>query len=126
MSLTEGAGSIFHTVHHVHLRMSGSDAAPLAELLQVIKSVTACTRQYGIEHRRHVTRVEEETVTSLPARVLRVIYEKFREKHIDEIGTAHSTARVSRLSLFHHRDREYAYVICRTIELLKSIHHIDF
>ena len=42
-----------------------------------------------------MTRIQEETVTSFPIRIHRVILKIFRVKHIDEISSTHGATRVS-------------------------------
>ncbi len=66
--------------------MARSDALPLTEILQILHRVFAGESQYAVKHRRHVAGIEEETVAGEPLRVLRVVFEKRRVQHIDEIG----------------------------------------
>ena len=75
--------------------MSGSDAPPLAELLQLFHGVAATECEHRIEHRRHMTGVEEESVAGDPKRISRVIDQMTREEHIGEVGAAHGTARMA-------------------------------
>ena len=49
-----------------------------------------------------MTGVEEETVTTGPCGILWVVNEEFTEEHIDEVGSSHGSAGVTRLGLFYH------------------------
>ena len=74
MSLSQRAGSIFNATHDIYFRMSRSRASPLTEFFQFIQREFSCQCQCGIKHRRHMTRIEEETVTSFPTWVFGVVY----------------------------------------------------
>jgi len=74
MSLSQRTGSVFDAAHDVAFGVSRSGAAPLAEFFQLIQCEFAYQRQCGIEHRRHVSRVEEETVATFPRGVLGVVH----------------------------------------------------
>ena len=74
VSLPQRTGSIFYTAHDVYFRMSRSRASPLTEFFQFIQCEFTCQCQCRIEHGRHVTRIEKETVTSFPAGIFRIVY----------------------------------------------------
>ena len=74
--------------------MSRCRAVPLAELSEFVHRELACESHGGIEHCAHMSRVEEETVASLPERILRIIHEVLRIEHVHKVSTAHSTARM--------------------------------
>ena len=46
--------------------------------------------------------IKEETVSSFPLRIFRVVLKILRIKYIDEVRTTHGTSRMSGLRLFHH------------------------
>ena len=111
MSLSQRSGRVLHSVLDVALGVSRSDAAPLAELLDVFNGKFSLKGQGRIEHRRHVTRVKEEAVSTGPCGLIRVVNQKFGEQNIDKIGTAHRTSRVSGLRLLYHRGSQDADVV---------------
>ena len=111
MSLSQRSGRVLHSVLDVALGVSRSDAAPLAELLDVFNGKFPLKDQGRIEHRRHVTRVKEEAVSTGPCGLIRVVNQKFGEQNIDKIGTAHRTSRVSGLRLLYHRGSQDADVV---------------
>ena len=60
MALAQRARGILHAVEDIHLGMARRDAAPLAQRLEVLRRIEARQRERRVEHRRHVSRVEEE------------------------------------------------------------------
>ena len=102
MALTEGTRSILHTALHIELGVTGAHTAPLAQLLQLGDGIFPRQRQHAVEHRRHMSGVEEETVTGYPRGVVGVGDEKLRIKHVYEIGTAHGASGMARFGLLHH------------------------
>ncbi len=75
--------------------MTRSNAPPLAELLELLYGVTSGKGQSAIQHGRHVTGVEEESVTAEPCGIVGVGYKELRIEHINEIGATHGTARMT-------------------------------
>ena len=115
MPLTERPRRVLNAMSDIKLRVTGTDAAPLAQLLNVIHRELALQRQHGVEHGTHVAGVEEEAVAACPIRIGRVINQVLREEHIDEIGSTHRTTGVARLSLFYHARCQYTDVVGSTI-----------
>ena len=111
MSLSQRSRGILHAAHHVHLRVSRRHAAPLAQRLQVFGRIVPGQRERRIEHRRHMARIEEETVTVGISHIIGVVTQKLGEEHRDEIRAAHGAAGMSRLGLLDHRGRKDADII---------------
>ena len=102
MALSERSGGVLDTPGDVELRVSVGRRTPLAELLELFKAVLSDERKLCVEHRCHMSRIEEETVTSSPIRVLRIILEELGIEDVDEVSATHRSARMSGLCLFHH------------------------
>ena len=100
VSLTQRAGGIFHAAQHVHFGVAGRAASPLAERFEIVHRVVARQRQCRVEHRRHVARIEEQTVAEGVAQVVGIVAQEFGVEHVDEIGAAHRAARMARFRLF--------------------------
>ena len=58
-----------------------------------------------------MTRVQEEPVTAFPCRGVRIEYQIFTEKDVDEVSTAHGTSRVSGLCLLDHTASQYPDIV---------------
>ncbi len=116
VTLPEGPGGILNAAGGIHFRMTGAYRAPLTELLKLFHSVFPCERQHGIKHRRHVTRIKEETVTRNPGRVVGVGDEILGVEHIHEVGAAHGATGMTRLGFLYHACRQYADGIGRTVQ----------
>ncbi|CUQ58495.1 Uncharacterised protein [Segatella copri] len=82
--------------------MTRSYRTPLAELLEVFHREETTQSQTSIEHRAHVTWVEEEAVTASPCWICWIINQVLREEHVDEVRTTHSTTWVTGICLFYH------------------------
>ena len=95
MSLSERSAGVFHSAFEVLLRVSRRHGAPLTKRFQFVEGETSDQCQLRIEHRRHVTRIEEETVAALPSGLRRVVSKKFAIKDVDEIGAPHGASGVS-------------------------------
>ena len=111
MTLTKRTRSVFNTTSNLKLWVTSSRRAPLAKLLQLFESELADKAELRIEHRGHMTRIEEETVATNPRRVLWIILQILRIEHVDEVGTTHSTTWVTRLCLFYSRCSENTDVV---------------
>ncbi len=111
MPLSQRAGGIFHSAHHIHLGVAGGHAAPLPQRLQVLGRIMPGQGQRRIEHRRHVARVEKEPVAVGVGHVVGVVAQELGEEHGHEIGTAHGTARVPRLGFLDHGGRQDTDVV---------------
>ena len=103
MTLSEGTGSILDATLNLALGVTGCHRTPLAQVLQILQRVLADEAELRVEHRSHVTGIEEETVATLPCGILGVVNEEFTVQGVDEVSTTHGTARVTGLSLFNHR-----------------------
>ena len=79
----------------ITFRVTGRNAAPLAELFQIVDRIISGQTKRGIEHGRHVPRVEEEPIPERIRRIVWVVMQELREEHIDEIRTAHGSARMA-------------------------------
>ena len=95
MSLSERSAGVFHSAFEILLRVSRRHGAPLTKRFQFVEGETSDQCQLRIEHRRHVTRIEEETVAALPSGLRRVVSKKFAIKDVDEIGAPHGASGVS-------------------------------
>ena len=124
MTLTQGTRRVLHTTHHVHLGVTGRHAAPLAQVLQILHRVVAGQSQRSIEHRRHVTRVEEETITVGVIHLLGIVVQELGKEDGHEIGTAHRATGVTRLGLFDHRSRQDTDVVGNALQFGISSHNI--
>ena len=115
MTLAKRTGGIFYTTLGLKLWVSGAYTAPLAQLLQLVERVLPCKGKHGIEHGRHVTRIEEKAVAGKPCRIIGVCNKELRVKDVDKVGTAHCTAGMSGLGLFDHRSGKNTDGVGRTI-----------
>ena len=97
-------------------------ASPLTKILQVLQRELTRQTELGIQHRSHVTRIQEETVTSLPTRVLRIVLEKLAKEDVDEVCATHRSARVTTLCLLYCRCSQDTDVIRCTIQKLCLVH----
>ena len=111
VALAQRARGVLHAAQHVDLGVSRRHAAPLAQRLQVVDRVVAGHGQHGIEHRRHVARVEEEAVAVGVVHAPRIVAQVFGVEHRHEVGAAHRTAGVARFRLFDHCGRQDADVV---------------
>ncbi len=82
--------------------MSRCHAAPLTELSQLFGCEFAGEGKYAVKHRRHVSRVKEETIAGNPLRIFGVVDKVFCKECIDEIGSTHGTARVAGFGFLNH------------------------
>ena len=111
MALTQRTGGVFDTAFGVELGMAGSNGTPLAELLELVEGIVACESEHGIEHRRHVAGIEEETVAGEPGGIVGIGYEELREQNVHEISAAHGAAGMARFSFFDHRGSQNTDII---------------
>ena len=111
VALSQRSRRILHAAHHVHLRVPRRHAAPLAQRLQIFSRIVPGQRERCIEHRRHVARIEEETVAVGIRHIIGVVTQELGEEHRDEIRAAHSAAGMPRLGLLDHRGRKDADII---------------
>ena len=111
VALSQRSRRILHAAHHVHLRVPRRHAAPLAQRLQIFGRIVPGQRERRIEHRRHVARIEEETVAVGIRHIIGVVTQELGEEHRDEIRAAHSAAGMPRLGLLDHRGRKDADII---------------
>ncbi len=102
VALAQRTGGVLDAALQFTLGVTGSDGAPLTQLLQVLQRIFADEGQLRVEHRSHVAWVEEETVAALPCGVLRVVDEEFTVQGVDEISTAHGATGVTALCFFYH------------------------
>ena len=116
VALAERARGVLDAADHVEFRMSRGRGTPLAQGSEFIESELAAETKLGIEHRSHVSRIEEETVTGLPVRVFRIVPEILGIEDIDEVRSAHRSARMAGLGFFDCCRCKYADVVRRTIE----------
>ena len=114
MSLPERARGILHTAHHVHLGVAGRHAAPLAQRLQVFGRIVSRQRQHRVEHRRHMPRIEEETVTVGVSHVIGVVTQELGIEHRHEVGTAHGAAGMPRFGFLDHGGRKDTDIVGHT------------
>ena len=111
VTLSQRSRRILHAAHHVHLRVPRRHAAPLAQRLQIFGRIVPGQRERRIEHRRHVARIEEETVAVGIRHIIGVVTQELGEEHRDEIRAAHGAAGMPRLGLLDHRGRKDADII---------------
>ena len=118
MPLTQRSGGVFDTMFQIQFRVSRSGASPLTKMFEIIQREISSQRQHRIEHRRHMARIEEETITERIGRIIGIIFQKLGIENVDKISSAHGSARVSRLRLLYHRGRQNTDIIrghCRYI-----------
>ena len=101
VTLTERTRCVLNATSNLELWVTRSRRTPLTELCQLFERELANEAELRVEHWSHVTWVEEETVATNPLRVLWVVFQILRIQNVDEIGTAHCTTWVTRLSLFY-------------------------
>ena len=111
MTLSERAGSVLDTAREVCFRVTRRHAAPLTQRLKVFGRIVPGKRKRRIEHRRHVARIEEETITVGVRRIVRIVPQKFGIEHRHEVGAAHGAAGVSRFRLLDHGGRQNADIV---------------
>ncbi len=116
VSLTQRTRRILDAAHDIDLGMTGGCAAPLTQRFQIVGGIVAGQREHGIEHRRHVSRIEKQSVAPRVAHIGGIVTQILRVEHVDEIGSAHGSARVPRLRLFDHRCGQNTDVVCRAFE----------
>jgi len=122
MPLAQRPGGVLHAAAHLQLRMPGRGAAPLAEVLQLFQRVESAERQHGVEHRRHVARIQEKPVSHMPARIRGIITQELGVENIDEVGAAHRPARMTGFGFFHHGGGKNADIVSGPIS--KRIMHV--
>ena len=111
MTLSERAGSVLDTAREVCFRVTRRHAAPLTQRLKVFGRIVPGQRQRRIEHRRHVTRIEEETISVGVRRIVRIVAQKFGIEHRHEVGAAHRAAGMARFRLLDHRGRQNTDIV---------------
>ena len=82
--------------------MTGGGGAPLTQLLQFVHSEVTGHCELCVQHGRHVTGIQEETVATFPQRILGVVVQVLAIKYRNEICTAHSTSGMSALGFLYH------------------------
>ncbi len=102
VALPQRAGCVLDAPVRVEFWMARAAAAPLAQLLKLLDGEFPRKGQHRVEHRRHVARVEEETVAGDPLGIVRIGHKEPGIKHVDEVGTAHGAAGMARLCFLHH------------------------
>ena len=120
VALTQRTRRVLDTACHIQLRVAGGYATPLTELTQLVHREMTCQCQHTVQHRRHMTRIQEETIAERISRIVGIVTQKLRIEHIDEIGTTHCTTRVSRFGFFDHCGSQYSYVIGCCLHLISS------
>ena len=111
MTLSERAGSVLDTAREVCFRVTRRHAAPLTQRLEVFGRIVSGKRKRRIEHRRHVTRIEEETISVGVRRIVRIVAQKFGIEHRHEVGAAHRAAGMARFRLLDHRGRQNSDIV---------------
>jgi len=102
MTLSERSGGVLYTPFYIQFGMSGCHAAPLPELHDVINGKMTGKCQHRIEHRRHMSGIQEEAITVDPFRISRIKPQEFRKEDVNEISTAHCSSGVPGVGFFHH------------------------
>ena len=70
VTLTERAGCILDSALGVKLGVTGCGRSPLTELSQLVNCVVTEEGKDAVEHGRHVTGIEEETVAAEPLAII--------------------------------------------------------
>ena len=109
--LSERARGILHAPHHIHFGMARRNAAPLAQRLQIFGRIVPGQRQRRIEHRRHVARIEEETVAVGIGHVVGVVAQELRVEHRHEVGAPHGAPGMARFGFFDHGGRQNTDIV---------------
>ena len=102
MALSQRTGTILDASFVTYLRMAWCGRTPLAELLQLFHTELAYEGQLSIEHGRHVTRIEEETVSAHPCGIFGVKLQILAVEYVDKVGATHGTSRMSALGFLYH------------------------
>ena len=74
VTLTKRTGCVLDAALNLALGVTGSHRTPLTQVLQIFQRVLADEAELAVEHRSHVTWIEEETVATLPCGILGVIH----------------------------------------------------
>ena len=122
VALSQGAGCVLHSMHDIYFGVSGCDAAPLAECFEVIHGVLARQCQLSIQHRGHMSRIQEEAIATGPLRVLRVKDQILGEEYVYKVRSAHGSARVTAFGFFHHCSGQYSNIVRSLVHQLFVIH----
>ena len=102
MTLSQRTRSILDSPFQVTLGMTRGRAAPLAEILELVERKIAGQRQHRIEHRRHVARIEEETVAQRIGGIVGIVFQELGIEDVDKVGTAHRSSGMARLRFLYH------------------------
>ncbi len=108
-SLAERAGGGFDARRQAALRVTWRNAAPLAELLDLLKrQIIAGDVQQAVEQRRTVAGRQDETVPVGPMRIDRIMPEKPCPQHIGHGRSAQGQPRMAAIGLLHRVNRQEA------------------
>ena len=124
MTLTERTGGILNHSLYLALGVTRCYRTPLTKVLQVFEGELTGQAELTIEHRSHMSGVEEETVTRFPTGVLRIVLKELREEYIDEVCATHCAARVTTLGFLYCCCSQDTNVIRCTIHKLCLVHNI--
>jgi len=102
VTLAERSGGVLNPAVRIKFRMARGDAAPLAELLELLDGIFAGEGKYRIEHGRHMARIEEEAVAGNPGGIVGVGYEILGIKHVDKVGATHGATGMTRFGFLDH------------------------
>ena len=101
VTLTKWTGRVLDHTLDLTLRVTRCNRTPLTEVLKVFQRELTGQAELTVQHRSHVTRIQEETVSCFPTRILRIVLQKLTEEHVDEVSTTHSSARVTTLCFLY-------------------------
>ena len=102
MSLSQGAAGVLNAVLQVALGVTGCDAAPLTEVHQVVHRELTRQGKGRVEHRGHMTRVQEEAVACFPFRIVGVVVQKLSVEHVHKVCTTHGSTGVTTFGFLNH------------------------
>ena len=120
VTLTQRTRRVLDTTSYIQLGMTGGYATPLAELAQLVHREMTRQCQHAIQHRRHMTGIEEKAITERIGRIIGIVTQKLRIEHIDKISSTHCTARVTRFGFFDHCGSQYTNIIGCCFHLISS------
>ncbi len=106
-SLAERSSGNFNAGCVTALRMAGGLAAPLAEVLQLIKGqIVASEVEQAVEQHGAVPGGQDKTIAIDPVRVLRVKLQELGPKRVSHSGGTHRHAGVAGIRILHGIGRQ--------------------
>ena len=123
-SLPQRSGRDLDAGRETALRVPGRDAAPLAELLDLLeRNVVTGHMEQAVEQHRSVSCREDKAIAVDPAGVGGIVLEEMRPQDVRHRRGAHRQARMAAVGLLHRVDRKEAQRIdAQLIQIWGRIH----